>query len=98
MPEEKPIRLAVDPKWVKKLEDIATVTTELTEVLTERVDKMPEVEEVKTVIVVSCAGKSIERVVYVNWWEKLSLEEIADTTAKIVKEIVGRGELEEGTI
>jgi len=55
-------------------------------------------KEVKTVIEVSCEGESIRRVVYVNWWEKLSLNEIADTTAKIVKEIVGSGELEEGTI
>lgn len=61
---------------------------------------MPEeiIKTVKTVINVSCEGESIRRVVYVNWWEKLSLEEIADTTAKIVKDIVGRGELEEGTI
>jgi hypothetical protein len=61
---------------------------------------MPEesTKEVKTVIELSCEGESIRRVVYVNWWEKLSLEEIADTTAKIVKEIVGQGELEEGTI
>ena len=45
-------------------------------------------KKVKTVIFVECEGESIRRVVYEDWWGKLSLEEIADTTEKAVKEIV----------
>ena len=55
-------------------------------------------KEVTTVIEVSYEGEIRQRTVHVNWWRKLSLDEIADTTAEIVEEIVGRGELEEGTI
>lgn len=61
---------------------------------------MPEekTKEVTTIIEVLCEGKRRRRVVHVSWWEKLSLDEIANITVKIVEEIVGSGELEEGTI
>ncbi len=47
---------------------------------------MPEenTKRVKTTIQVECKGESIRRVVYEDWWGKLSLEEIAETTVEAV--------------
>ena len=64
----------------------------------EEVKKEERTKEVTTIMHISCDGEGRRRTVHVSWWKELSLDEIADTTAKIVEEIVGRGELEEGTI
>jgi len=64
----------------------------------EEVKKDEQTKQVTTIIHISCDGEGKQRTVNANWWKGLSLDEIADTTARTVEGIVGRGELEEGTI
>ena len=83
-------------EWVKFGDDVIGRVCDMFDIEVPEVEK--KTKDVTTIIDVWCDGKMERRTVYVNWWKELSINDIADTTAKIVEEIVGRGELEEGTI